>query len=65
MVTPQHPHLDIGAWLDLLDLRQYHGKFQINENQIFTFMWTIISNFRNVLKVPWSRGTHIFLRSGY
>lgn len=28
-------------------------------------MWTIISNFRNVLKVPWSRGTHIFLRSGY
>lgn len=25
MVLPQHPHLDIGAWLDLLDLRQYDG----------------------------------------
>lgn len=31
MVTRQHPHLDIGAWLDLLDLRQYHGKLKINK----------------------------------
>lgn len=26
MVLPQHPHLDIKSWLDLLDLPQYDGK---------------------------------------
>lgn len=28
-------------------------------------MCLIISNFRNILEVHWSRGTHILLRSGY
>lgn len=34
VVTPQHPHLDIDAWLDMLDLRQYNGK--LKTNKIFT-----------------------------
>lgn len=67
MVTPQHPHLDIGAWLELLDLRQYHGESTLNSivisksakvNEIFRI-------FRKLLKVHRRRGADLLLRSGY
>lgn len=42
MVLPQQYHMDIGAWLDLLDLQQYRGKFHhkklpSNEKPFFFF----------------------------
>lgn len=44
MVLPQHPHLDIKSWLELLDLPQYDGKSLSKPNDTNDLPYKNISN---------------------